>query len=309
MGHVSGLQTGIMFPILFDRPIHLIDQWDEDRVLDILVEADLTLGGAATFFFNSLVNHPRFGAEHLKRVRYVPMGGSPIPRALGERCDELGIRSVRCYGSTEHPSVSGSAFDDPLEKRVGTDGRILAGIEVEIRDESGRELPAGTPGEIHTRGPDLFAGYTDPRLNDAAFDANGWFDTGDVGMLDEDGYLTILDRTKDIIIRGGENISAAEVEEALHQMPAIIEAAAVAAPDERMGEHVCAFVRVGGDSIPPTLDEMRQHLTRVGIARQKWPEELRIVDDFPRTPSGKIRKVELRQELRDGSAPTAPGRP
>jgi acyl-CoA synthetase (AMP-forming)/AMP-acid ligase II len=305
IGHVSGLQTGILFPILLDRPSHLIDHWDIETVLDILVKADLSLGGAATFFFNSLVNHPKFRPEHVDRVRYLALGGAPIPRALGERCDALGIKSVRCYGSTEHPSVSGCAFDDPLEKRVGTDGRPLAGVEIEIRDAAGRAVAAGTPGEIHTRGPDLFAGYTDPRLNDAAFDEEGWFCTGDVGVLDADGYLTLLDRTKDIIIRGGENISAAEVEEALNEMPAIIEAAAVAAPDERMGEHVCAFIRVGGDSAPPTLAEMRQHLTAVGIARQKWPEELRVVEDFPRTPSGKIRKIDLRQLLRDESRPAA----
>ncbi len=304
IGHVSGLQTGVMVPILSGRPSHLIDHWDVERVLDILVAADLNLGGAATFFFQSLVDHPKFGPEHLDRVRYVAMGGAPIPRALGERCEELGIRSIRSYGSTEHPSVSGCAFDDPLEKRVGTDGRLLAGVEVELRDAEGRPVAGGTPGEIHSRGPELFAGYVDPRLDEAAFDGAGWFASGDLGVLDPDGYLTVLDRTKDIIIRGGENISAAEVEEALHQMPAILEAAAVAAPDERMGERVCAFVRVGGGFAPPTLDQIRQHLGAVGIARQKWPEALRIVGDFPRTPSGKIRKVDLRQELRGGASPS-----
>ena len=298
VGHVTGLQTGIMMPILFGRPSNLIDEWDEQRVLDILMEAELHLAGAATFFLNSLLNHPSFGPEHVDRARYVALGGSPVPRSIGEACDQLGINSVRCYGSTEHPSVSGCAFDDPLEKRIGTDGRLFAGVEVEIRDDEGRTLPAGTPGEIHSRGPDLFAGYTNPQLNEDAFDAEGWFCTGDVGVMDEDGYLTILDRTKDIIIRGGENISAAEVEEALNTMPTIIEVAAVAAPDPRMGEHVCAFVRVRAHSSAPTIDEMRRHLTDVGIAKQKWPEDLRIVDDFPRTASGKIRKVDLREQLR-----------
>ena len=299
VGHISGLQTGILMPILLDRPAHFIDRWDVEAVLDALVEENLNLGAAATFFFNSLVNHPKFRPEHIKHIRYIASGGAPVPRAFGEHCNAIGVNLVRGYGSTEHPSITGSAFADPLEKRIGTDGRAIAGVEIELRDADGQPVAVGVAGEIHSRGPDLFVGYTDARLNAAAFDADGWFCTGDVGVLDADGYLTITDRTKDIIIRGGENISAAEVEDALNRMAGVVEVAAVAAPDERMGEHVCAFLRLGPGVAAPTLEEVRAHLTAVGIARQKWPEELRVVDgDFSRTPSGKIKKVSLREQLR-----------
>lgn len=299
VGHVSGLQMGVFVPILFGRPGHFMDRWEIDSVLDTLIEADIHLGGAANYFFNSVINHPKFKADlHLPHMRYISSGGAPVPRAFGELCHSMGIKLIRAYGSTEHPSVTGASFEDPLEKRIGTDGRALAGVEIQIRDASGNILPHGVPGEIHTRGPELFVGYVDTSLNDAAFDSDGWFNMGDVGVMDADGFLTITDRTKDIIIRGGENISAAEVEDALARMDSLMEVAAVAAPDARMGEHVCAFVRTVPGRSPPTLDEMRHHLKSVGLAKQKWPEEIRAVIDFDRTPSGKIKKFTLRDKLR-----------
>lgn len=303
IGHVTGLQTGVLFPVMLNRPGHLIDRWDVEVVLDVLAQADLTLGGAATFFFNSLIHHPKFTPDHLRHVRYLASGGAPVPRAFGEECDAMGISVTRCYGSTEHPSVTGSSFFDDIDKRIGTDGRALSGVEIELRDSDGKLVPQGMQGEIHTRGPDLFVGYVDATLNEHAFDPEGWFCTGDVGVMDADGYLTITDRTKDIIIRGGENISAAEVEEALQSMDVVMEVAAVAAPDERMGEHVCVFIRAIPGTEAPTMPELREHLTRIGIARQKWPEEIRIVDDFDRTPSGKIKKFELRNLLRKAAQP------
>jgi acyl-CoA synthetase (AMP-forming)/AMP-acid ligase II len=188
------------------------------------------------------------------------------------------------YGSTEHPSITGCRHEDPIEKRLGTDGRPLPGVEIKLAED----------GEILSRGPDCFAGYVDPALT--VFDDDGWYHTEDVGVIDDDGYLTITDRKKDIIIRGGENISAAEVEELLAELPGVAEVAVVSAPDERLGEHACAFVRSAGGA--PDLDVVRRHLDKAGLARQKWPEELRVVDDFPRTASGKIRKTELRALLR-----------
>jgi acyl-CoA synthetase (AMP-forming)/AMP-acid ligase II len=149
-------------------------------------------------------------------------------------------------------------------------------------------------GEIESRGPDCFAGYTDAELTAKAFDADGWYRTGDIGVLDADGFLTITDRKSDVIIRGGENISAAEVEGVLAHIPGVLECAVVAAPDERMGEHACAFVR----GTAPSMAEVQAAMAEAGLARQKWPEEIREVVDFPRTPSGKIQKFVLRRELR-----------
>ena len=233
-------------------------------------------------------------------MRFVGLGGSPIPNAVAERADDLGISLVRAYGCTEHPSVTGSAHADPKEKRIHTDGRPLDWVEVRTVDEDGRDTGVGQPGEILTRGPDRFGGYTDPALTAQSIDAEGWFRTGDVGVLDPEGYLTITDRVKDIIIRGGENVSAAEVEQLLAHMDGVAEVAVVAAPDERLGEHGCAFFRMQAGVEAPDLDAVRAHLAAAGLARQKWPEELRSVDELPRTPSGKVQKFVLRERLRAG---------
>jgi acyl-CoA synthetase (AMP-forming)/AMP-acid ligase II len=165
-------------------------------------------------------------------------------------------------------------------------------------DADGADVPVGAPGEILSRGPELCLGYTDPALTAAAFDAAGWYHSGDIGVLDEAGYLTITDRVKDIIIRGGENISASEVEDLLLRVPGVLEVAVVAAPDPRYGEHGCAFVRLDDPSRGLALQQVCAHLEASGLARQKWPEELRVLDEFPRTPSGKIQKHVLRSELR-----------
>jgi acyl-CoA synthetase len=276
-----------------------MDHWDVELVLNALIAENLNLSAAPNFFFTSVINHPRFKPDlHLRHMRFIFSGGAPVPRAFGERCHAMGINLVRGYGLTEHPSVTGSAFEDPLDKRIGTDGRALSGVEIQIRDVGGRVLPYGTSGEIYTRGPDLFVGYVDETLNKGLFDADGWFDTGDIGVMDEEGFLAITDRSKDIIIRGGENISAAEVEDALCRISSVVEVAAVAAPDERMGEHVCAFILVRDGEVPPALEDVRRHLASVGLARQKWPEEVRIIDNFERTPAGKIKKFMLRDMLR-----------
>ncbi len=148
------------------------------------------------------------------------------------------------------------------------------------------------------RGPDLFSGYTDAALTDEFLDREGWFATGDIGVLDE-GWLTITDRKKDVIIRNGVNVSPAEVENALLQLPAIAEVAVVGRPDARTGERAVAFVRTPPGVAPPDLDVVRTHLGAVGLGRPKWPEEVRIVDEFPRTAAGKVKKFVLRAQLRD----------
>jgi acyl-CoA synthetase len=176
----------------------------------------------------------------------------------------------------------------------------MTGVEIRLLDDDAAPVAAGTAGEIWSRGPDLCVGYTDPALTAEMFDDDGWYRSGDMGVLDPDGFLTITDRVKDIIIRGGENISAAEVEEAIATLPAVAEVAVVAAPDERLGEHACAVVRLasGTQATSIELSDITAELERVGMARQKWPEELVIVADFPRTATGKVRKVDLRRELR-----------
>ena len=300
VGHAIGMLGGLLCPLVGGKPIFMIDGWDPPTVLDAMLEEDISAGSGSTYFFTSLLDCPGFGPEHVERMHYIGLGGSPIPNAVAERAEALGISLVRSYGSTEHPSITGSEHEAPREKRLHTDGRPLHGVEIRTIDEEGRDVGVGEPGEILSRGPDRFAGYTDPALTAEAIEEGGWLHTGDVGIIDAEGYLTITDRVKDIIIRGGENVSAAEVEQLLAHMQAVAEVAVVAAPDERLGEHGCAFFRMQPGNDPPDLDAVRAHLAAAGLARQKWPEELRVVDELPRTASGKVQKFVLRERLRAG---------
>jgi len=296
--HATGMLGAVLGPLVTGENIHVIDRWDPGHALEVMLAEGIGGGTGASVFLASLLDHPDFTSRHAATMERVGLGGAPVPVALGERAASLGIAIIRAYGSTEHPSTTGSQFDDPAEHRHRTDGQPLAGVELRLVDDEGIDVPPGTPGEILSRGPDLCLGYTDPTLNAAAFDDDGWYHSGDIGVLDADGFLTITDRVKDIIIRGGENISAAEIEAALQTLHGVGEVAVVAVPDERLGEHACAFVRMQSNATPVTLADLAAHLSHAGMARQKWPEELRLVNDFPRTATGKIRKVDLREALR-----------
>lgn len=300
VGHAIGMLSGLLVPIYRGQSFYLIDVWDPPRVLSAMLDEDVTAGSGSTYFFTSLLDAPGFGREHLDRMRLIGLGGSPIPDAVADRAESLGISIVRAYGCTEHPSVTGSRHADDADKRRYTDGRPLPFVEVRTVDEAGRDVGAGKAGEIVTRGPDRFAGYTSPELTTEAVDAEGWFRTGDVGILDADGFLTVTDRVKDIVIRGGENVSAAEVEQLLATLAGVAEVVVVAAPDDRLGEHGCAVLRLQPGARSPALDDVRRHLESAGLARQKWPEELRVVEELPRTPSGKVQKFVLRDRLRAG---------
>ena len=300
ISHAIGMLGALLIPVDRGRPVHLVDEWDPTDVLNLMVKEDLSAGGGAPYFLTSLLDHPGCSAEHLELLRYQGMGGAPVPRAVMERGTEIGLVIYSMYGSTEHPSITGCTNADPLDKRLASAGRPLPGCEIKLVDSEGLEVKTGEPGEILSRGPECFLGYTDPALTTKVFDQEGWYHTGDVGVLDPDGYLSITDRISDVIIRGGENISAAEVEEVLMTYAGVAEVAVVAAPDVRMGEHAAAFLRMVGERQAPGLPELRSHLEAAGVARQKWPEELIPVEDFPRTSTGKVQKYVLRDRLRDG---------
>ncbi len=248
--HATGMLGAVLAPMEMGQDIHLIDRWDPGRVLQVMLDADVGAGTGASVFLASILDDPGFTPEHARRIRRVGLGGAPVPVALAERAAAHGIALVRAYGSTEHPSVTGCGFDDPAGKRHGTDGSPMAGVEIRLLGDGGSPVAPGEPGEIWSRWPDLCLGYTDAALTDEAFDADGWYRSGDMGVVDAEGFLTITDRVNDVIIRGGENLSAAEIEEAVAGLPQVAEVAVVAAPDERFGEHACrdrpARVRSGG---------------------------------------------------------------
>ena len=298
VAHAIGMLGGLLLPLYRGRAIHLTDAWRPAAVLEAMRAANLTAGSGATVFLTSLLDAPEFTMADAARIGHVGLGSAPVPIAVAERAEALGIGVARAYGSTEHPSITGSLPDAPRAERNRTDGRALAGVEMRLLDDAGRQVGLGEAGEIWSRGPDLCAGYTDPALDAETFDADGWYASGDVGVMDADGHLTITDRKKDVIIRGGANISAAEIEELVAAMPGVAEVAVVAAPDPRLGEHACAFVRRRPGTTAPDIDAIRRHLETAGLSRSKWPEELHVVEDFPRTPSGKIKKFVLRDDLR-----------
>jgi len=246
-----------------------------------------------------VTDHPDLGRHDLRSLRIFPCGGADVPPDLIRRAmRRLGVRTGRGYGSTEFPSITSSAGPDvPDDKRAETDGRPIPPNEVVLRDPDGRPVPRGEAGEVWARGPELFLGYRDARLDVEAFDAEGFFRTGDLGVLDADGYLTITGRVKDIIIRGGEKFSVKEVEDLLFEHPRVRSVAIVPMADARLGERACAFVVPADPSAPPTLGELVAFLESRELSRRKLPERLEIVSDLPVTASGKVQKHVLRERL------------
>jgi acyl-CoA synthetase (AMP-forming)/AMP-acid ligase II len=292
-GHIGGL-TALLGPLVHGIDTIYIDRWETEEVLDLLVEEHVTaMSGVPTTLFRllDLVEH-----RDVSLRLNVTTGGAGVPPALIERCEAAGWRAARCYGSSEHPSATGGRCDDSLEGRSLTDGRPLSGSEVRIVDPDGRPVPTGTPGEVELIGPEQFLGYADPEANAGSFRSDGWFRSGDVGMLDDHGHLIITDRLGDIVNRGGEKISSVEVEDILVRLDAVNEAAVIAVPDDVLGERVCAVVTLR-EGRTLELNDLRRHFTEAGVAKQKTPERIVVVEDFPRTPSGKVRKSELRAQI------------
>jgi len=300
-GHIAGF-LGMLRPFLYGGEAIFMDQWSPEEAVRLIERHKVVSSMGTPIFLSTLIKAADATGADISSLRQFGLGASAITPENIRWTDQLGFPSARVYGMTEHPVVSSGAGES-FEKRAYTDGRITPLNEVRILDEADRDLPVGEAGEIATRGPRLFLGYVDAELDKACFLPGGWYKSGDIGRLDADGFLTITDRKKDIIIRGGENISAKEVEDALASIPGLQEAAVTAMPDREMGEKVCAFV-VMRDGAPLTLGQVRTHFSELGLARQKTPERVIVVEDLPRTPSGKVKKVELREQLRTEAAST-----
>jgi acyl-CoA synthetase (AMP-forming)/AMP-acid ligase II len=291
-GHVAGALSLLRF-LTYGVPIVAMDQWNDGNAAALIDSHKVTTSSGTPYHLSGIVEAADASGHDLSSLRNYIVGAAPVPPSLVERCLAQGLAVYHCYGSSEHPTVTSGTADDPLDKQLNTEGRVIAGSEMRFVDDDGTDVAAGADGEICTRGAELFIGYLDASLNAAAFLPGGWYRSGDIGRLDGDGYLLITDRKKDIIIRGGENISSKEVENVLLGHPAVAEAAVVAAPDERMGEVVraCVVLRAGQAL---TLEDVRAHFVAAGIARQKTPERLTVVDVLPRNASGKVLKHVLR---------------
>jgi cyclohexanecarboxylate-CoA ligase len=298
--HIAGLTYGALLPVTSAITAVLMDAWEPRRALALLGAERIAVMISTPVFMRTMIDDPDFARTDRTSLRLFSLGGAGVaPAMVREGARAFDCWCKRTYGSTEYPTLSTGALGDDLEQNATTDGRIIGEAEIRIVDpDTLADLPAGTPGELLVRGPEMLSGYLDAGVDRSSFVDGGWFRTGDLATFDGT-YLSIVDRLKDVIIRGGENISALEVESVLVTHPDVADAACVAMPDPTMGERVCAFV-IAADGRTPTLEAVRAHLTAHGLARFKLPERLEVRDSLPRTASGKVQKDPLRKEVRDG---------
>ena len=293
--HISGVIHGILSPALLGTSAILMDRWEPDRALELIDHERVTyMVGAPTFLQDLLAQAEAQPAHDLRSLRLFSCGGAGVSPELMRRARERFPHCVakRVYGSTEFPTMTTTGTDDALTRGVDTEGRAIWPVEVRIADAQEQPLPAGNEGEVQGRGPECFVGYLDATLNADTFTSDGWFRTGDLGVLDPDGYLRITGRLKDIIIRKGEKISVKEVEDLIAEHPAVAEVALIPRPDPVTGERACAVVRMRAGAAVD-LTGLTAFLASKGLAKQKWPEKLEVVVDFPRTESGKILRSKL----------------
>lgn len=296
--HATGYTVGLELPFSMGLTTVLMARWNAVEAVQLIDQYAIAATVGATPFLQELLVAMEASRRPRLPLRVFVCGGAAVPSELILRAGKrFAGYACRGYGATEAPFITcGRRPDDPESIGASTDGRVN-GYEIRIVDAGGRALARGGEGEIQVRGGSLFLGYSDPEATKAAFTADGYFCTGDLGVLAADDTLTITGRKKDLIIRGGENISAKEIEDVLHQHPLILEAAVVAAPCARLGECVAAYVRTQ-DGATLSADDVVAYVMRAGLAWQKCPEHLRLVDELPRTAAGKIRKDLLRARIR-----------
>lgn len=292
-GHIAGVGS-MLRPLINGTRTVFIDGWDPALAVEVVHRFGVTCTAGTPFHLAGILDLGDTGNK-LASLREFLVGAAPVAEEIGRRAAKAGISTFRSYGATEHPTVTGEHEGEPEWARLSTDGKPLPGSEIRIVGPDGADCPAGVDGEVVVSGPDQFIGYQDPALNADAFTVDGWFRTGDLGHVDAQGRLTITDRIKDVIIRGGETISSGQVEEVLNAHPAVADGVAVAAPHPRYGEVVAAVV-VLKSGCALDLDGLRAHFVASGLARQKTPERLAIVGELPRTSLGKVRKAQLRSD-------------
>lgn len=278
----------------------LLDGWDSAKGVRTVQHRSCTFCLAPTTILFDLVEAATVSATSLRSLRLFVCGGAPISGALVRTAAEkLGCAVVPMYGASESLAATMGSPRDPIERVTESDGSALRGIAIEARNEAGRALPAGEVGELWVTGPTIFDEYVGwPERTSEAL-ADGWFRTGDLGSVDDDGYVRVVDRKKDIIIRGGVNVSSREVELAISSHPAVADVAVVGRPDERLGERICAFVVLRDPQGPPlTVDAIAAHFDALGLAKQRRPELVVPVQSLPRTATGKVLKRDLRDQAK-----------
>ena len=298
LGHATGFLHGVTAPFLIGARSVLLDIFTPDACLALLEQQRCTCMLGATPFVYDLLNVLEKQPADLSALRFFLCGGTTIPKKVARECQQRGIKLLSVYGSTESSPHAVVNLDDPLSRFMHTDGYAAAGVEIKVVDDARKTLPPGCEGEEASRGPNVFMGYFDePELTARALDEEGWYYSGDLCRMDEAGYIKITGRKKDIIVRGGENISSREVEDILLQHPKIHDACVVAMSDERLGERSCAYVVLKAPHHSLSLEEVVAFFSRKRVAKYKYPEHIVVIEKLPRTASGKIQKFLLRKDI------------
>ncbi|HBE2773053.1 TPA: medium-chain fatty-acid--CoA ligase [Escherichia coli] len=298
LGHATGFLHGVTAPFLIGARSVLLDIFTPAACLALLEQQRCTCMLGATPFVYDLLNLLEKQPADLSALRFFLCGGTTIPKKVARECQQRGIKLLSVYGSTESSPHAVVNLDDPLSRFMHTDSYAAAGVEIKVVDGARKTLPPGCEGEEASRGPNVFMGYFDePELTAHALDEEGWYYSGDLCRMDEAGYIKITGRKKDIIVRGGENISSREVEDILLQHPKIHDACVVAMPDERLGERSCAYVVLKAPHHSLSLEDVVAFFSRKRVAKYKYPEHIVVIEKLPRTASGKIQKFLLRKDI------------
>jgi cyclohexanecarboxylate-CoA ligase len=294
VAHMTGYAAVVLLSIYLGGTMVLQDVWEPKHGVSLMVREGVTYTAASTPFLNDICEVVAGGAPRPASLRSFLCAGATIPSILIERAArEVGIHACSLWGMTESLASTLTEPSRAAEKSPTTDGRPLEGMEVRIVDFDGKPVPTGQSGRLLVRGCQMFTGYyKKPELQ--TFDAQGWFDSGDLAYMDDEGYIRISGRVKDVLIRGGENVPVVEIENLLYKHPAVAAVAVVGYPDARLGERGCAFiVPKPGNTID--LAAMQAYLAECKMAKQFWPERVELVADLPRTASGKIQKFKLKE--------------
>ncbi len=293
-----GLWTAHFSPAISGAPCVVSARFDADTVLRAIERYRVTIFAAVSTQFVMMLNSAAIDEYDLSSLRIMFTGGETVPYERAKEFeDRTGAHVLQFYGSNETGALSCTTPADPQGKRLRTAGKVIPEMHVRLLDaDTGADITMpGLPGVPAGKGPTLCLGYYDDQAADAElFTADGWMRMGDLATIDGDGYLTVVGRTSDLIIRGGKNISAAQVEDEVASHPAIALCGAVAIPDAPFGERVCVFVEMLPGRDPITLDDLRTHLEQRGTGKELWPERLIVLEELPRSSGGKVAKGELR---------------
>ncbi|GAA2826537.1 cyclohexanecarboxylate-CoA ligase [Leucobacter komagatae] len=302
-GHLTGYLYGVSLPIILGGTGVFQATWDVEEFLGLVERYGIEHTSGATPFLHDLISSDGLEHRDLSSLKRFCCMGAPIPRVYVERANSL-LSSMSVFGGwgqTECCLATMGTPQDPTDKIVNTDGRALPGMAVRVVSQHGEAVPAGVEGDLQVRGPFLFQGYLGKlRQTRQEFDGE-WFKTGDIATMDEEGYIRIAGRTKDVIIRGGENIPVAYVENVLYEHTDIRDVAVIALPHPRLQEIACAVVTLQNPDAVFELEDLKSFFNEKGVAKPYWPERVVVMDALPRTPSGKIQKFVLRQALADAA--------